>query len=1151
MDQGERPVTVDNGAGVVVIGDGNRVGMGMAPPVRSGYWEQVRSIAPTEIIERESELAELKAFCEDDSSPAYAWWRAEAWAGKTALLSWFALHPPSSVRVVPFFVTARLGAQNDVVAYVDVVLEQLAELVGEELPARLTDATRAGHLMRLYAEASRICKEHHKRLVLLVDGLDEDRGVTVGPDSHSIASLLPHAPDSNTRVIVAGRLNPPLPGDVPIGHSLRDPATVRILKPSPYAQVMRAEAERELKAFLSEGQHSRDLLGLVVASGGGLTADDLAHLTGTTAYAVKDSFRTRAGRTFAVRETGMAPASRRESYLLAHEELHTQAREMLGEPVLEGSRSLLRVWYEEHRESGWPPDSPEYLLKGYFQLLRTLGDTDGMVRCALDDARRERLLDVTGNDAAGLAELRAAGEAVAEGDDPWLRDMLRISIRRRALEGRTSRIPSFLPAAWVCVGAPHRGESLARGIPDREERALALIAVGAALAGQGDSAGADGAFAAAEEAVSQIRETAARRSATERLLRESLRSGRFAPALRITADYDGVPAWPSFLVEVVQRLTELRDATHQAAVVRALTHRQVPGVEEIVAAFAEMGDFPRAISMARSLETPTSRAVCLLRIASVARHGSSCDARLLIEEALSEPTYLFGDRIAQALVGAGEVEEAVARVTSLSRGGRRSSNLTAVIEALAEAGETHAVDSLLRLVPDGAQLSEAATVAAEWAAWHGHVDRGMRLARVIVDDTALSRALSAVAAAMVRQGETEDGLAIARMLAEQDRTVRPVIDIAVVLAETGEREQAHAVLAAAESGLRLRPSQTTVHEIAVIADALAKCGFPNEARSILEGCESQIVAAVETGHGTGEATVDVACDLASALANAGLFHWAETLASRSSGNPGSQDRMLVDIARSMVRHGEFEGAERVAGTHVKLSSGRLVAETALALATAGEWDRAMRVAERIMAPHHRPWLLSELSYLREKDGLREPAVELLASARDSAQRAPSTHAAAGLVRASVLIGDLETARLALGEAEALLDRGAPGKAALRDMVRALVALGEYDRAEALVGAVASPSAQAVAKADLVEAFLEHGRSARARAMADSMQNGRETARAYVALADKAAVTEARRLLALALHRGWWTQCLAEVLAAEPDAVSFVLEETERLREELA
>ncbi|MCZ0980935.1 hypothetical protein O1L60_23385 [Streptomyces diastatochromogenes] len=127
----------------------------------------------------------------------------------------------------PFFITARLGAQNDAAAYVDVVLEQLAELAGEGLPALLTAATREAHLLRLYRTAARACAARGERLVLLVDGLDEDRGVTTGPEAHSIAALLP----TGLPVVVSGRLNPPLPADVPEDHPLRDPSVVRILAP--------------------------------------------------------------------------------------------------------------------------------------------------------------------------------------------------------------------------------------------------------------------------------------------------------------------------------------------------------------------------------------------------------------------------------------------------------------------------------------------------------------------------------------------------------------------------------------------------------------------------------------------------------------------------------------------------------------------------------------------------------------------------------------------------------------------------------------------------------------------------------------------------------------------------------------------------------
>ncbi|GGS32103.1 hypothetical protein AB0E75_27970 [Streptomyces griseoviridis] len=57
--------------------------------------------------------------------------------------------------------------------------------------------------------------------MLVVDGLDEDRGVTAGPDAHSIATLLPRVPPYGMRVIVAGRPYPPVPGDVHADQPLR------------------------------------------------------------------------------------------------------------------------------------------------------------------------------------------------------------------------------------------------------------------------------------------------------------------------------------------------------------------------------------------------------------------------------------------------------------------------------------------------------------------------------------------------------------------------------------------------------------------------------------------------------------------------------------------------------------------------------------------------------------------------------------------------------------------------------------------------------------------------------------------------------------------------------------------------------------------
>lgn len=92
---------------------------GSGPLVRSAYLEQVRQIAPAELQGRDGELAELAAYCTEPGRGPYTWWRAPAWAGKSALMSWFVLHPPPGVPVVSFFVTARYRGQDNRGAFPD------------------------------------------------------------------------------------------------------------------------------------------------------------------------------------------------------------------------------------------------------------------------------------------------------------------------------------------------------------------------------------------------------------------------------------------------------------------------------------------------------------------------------------------------------------------------------------------------------------------------------------------------------------------------------------------------------------------------------------------------------------------------------------------------------------------------------------------------------------------------------------------------------------------------------------------------------------------------------------------------------------------------------------------------------------------------
>jgi len=254
------------------------------PIARSAYLEQVRRIAPPDLQGRDTELGELARFCLEPGGASYTWWRAGPWAGKSALLSTFLLRPQPDVaervRIVSFFITARLAAQDTREAFTQVLAEQLAELLRQPLPAILPEATREAYLLDLVSQAAGQCEEAGGRLVLVVDGLDEDRGVTTGPDAHSIAGLLPGDPPSGMRVIVAGRPNPPIPDDVPDWHPLRNPAIIRTLSRSVHARDVQRLGRQELHRLLRGSRAEQDLLGLLTAARGGLSALDLAELAG-------------------------------------------------------------------------------------------------------------------------------------------------------------------------------------------------------------------------------------------------------------------------------------------------------------------------------------------------------------------------------------------------------------------------------------------------------------------------------------------------------------------------------------------------------------------------------------------------------------------------------------------------------------------------------------------------------------------------------------------------------------------------------------------------------------------------------------------------------------------------------------------------------
>jgi hypothetical protein len=96
--------------------------------------------------------------------------------GQVGAVSTFVLRPPPEVaervRIVSFFITARLAAQDTREAFTGVLLEQPAALLGQSLPAVLPAARREACLLDLLSQAAVARQEAGRRLVLVVDGLD-------------------------------------------------------------------------------------------------------------------------------------------------------------------------------------------------------------------------------------------------------------------------------------------------------------------------------------------------------------------------------------------------------------------------------------------------------------------------------------------------------------------------------------------------------------------------------------------------------------------------------------------------------------------------------------------------------------------------------------------------------------------------------------------------------------------------------------------------------------------------------------------------------------------------------------------------------------------------------------------------------------------
>ncbi|MFB6784604.1 hypothetical protein ACFCX0_46985 [Streptomyces sp. NPDC056352] len=1108
MDEGDEIRSVDAvGAQGLQIGSGNvQFNVYASGPfaARSAYRHQVRLIAPEVLLEREEELAVLRDFCTRDAGAGYLWLRGQAWAGKTALMSWLVLNPPPGTRVVSFFITARLAAHNNREAFLDVVIEQLAALLGEPVPQNLTPATRPAHLWALLDDASVSCDRQGHRLVLVVDGLDEDIGAAApggaaGAVARSIAALLPARPPAGMRVVVAGRSEHSVPSDVPPGHPLRDTTIQYVLKASLHARVVQADAGQELERLLQGGAADRELLGLVAAAGGGLSSRDLAELTGRAATEIEESLRASAGRSITRRLThgGSDTATAYEIYVLGHEEIQQETLRRLGAERLREYRQRLHTWANGYRRQNWPAGTPGYLLRGWFQLLGGDGNTAGMVELALDKARHDRLLEVSGADNAALTEIAAAQDAILDQEQPDLHAMTLLALRRDQLAQRNLDIPTSLPAVWALLGRPLRAEALARSIPRAYDRARALASLSEALRERGTGTAALG-----------------------------------------HGEGDTRPDTEGFL-------SADETAEEAEAVARSLTdpNWRSRALADVAAAYARAGNNSRADALAneaataaRAENSPYVQASSLTEVAETMTGADRTDlAEDIIRDAVAVAKNEADDDLRELVLA----EAAVA--LALARG---ESTYDAEVHAAGIRAEVQAINETEQLDIEASGIAKAEARAGDTA-------RAFTMAQDIIEPWQRSAALAAVVGAAVRAGEFERPLQAAQAIPIMQYRTRAVADAAAALARAGQpgraRSLAHECEVLARQTARLSPQK------AALAKALAGYGEAPRALAVADSIAEQgdrsraltevAIAAARSG--------DTACAGAAA---------------RTITDAWDQAKAHVALVGALTRVGETDRAEGVARTIMHRATGdRVAALSAVAgeRARQGEAERAADIAREAVALARTidfaPLLLKALAKAAEAvaaAGDARLADELVEEAEDAARKDTTPYSRsldlAALSEALVPTGRTEysrqLARDAVTVARTLFDQGKRGRA-LADAAKAMAKAGDTDlardmahEATAVTRTVAEPNERAASLAERAEVLARVGETEHALSTVRALTEPGRQAQALAAVALHVEPARAQRLIAQALRLDDWQTSAEALSTVQPEVLLAVAEE---------
>ncbi len=230
---------------------------------------------------------------------------------------------------------------------------------------------RSGAWLNLLASAAAQTEERARRLVVVVDGLDEDdAGATPSRGRPSIASLLPRRPPPGVRFIVTSRPDPGLPDDLPMtSHPLRT-CNPHSLPDSLVSQGIGNGAPSRNCRTCSPAIRSRSTWSVTSPGpAAALPASDLSALTGASPHKLDPILRGVSGRSFQTRASAdprqLAAGSRDARLPVRARDLAGHRRGTTRQPSSPATGKKCMNGSSSYARAGWPDTTPGYAIRGY------------------------------------------------------------------------------------------------------------------------------------------------------------------------------------------------------------------------------------------------------------------------------------------------------------------------------------------------------------------------------------------------------------------------------------------------------------------------------------------------------------------------------------------------------------------------------------------------------------------------------------------------------------------------------------------------------------------------------------------------------------------------------------------------------------------